>query len=514
MALCRHCVVLLSIAVVGSVLLNYIHRVVFFTHSFIMSLSKLDQLRATMESLDSYELPDKFSEPPVDQVLDEETIERYKKARDEYIHRRMLQVFYDHVGTLDENGEFSLPQLPSLEEQEELSQKRTQVQRELLATAASLNQDNEALQAKYSAFCARRQELAKMIADIEENPSSQDLLMDDDDEEEDIDQEAFTYEGQHLADATQRKAELELELERIRHEKTVARKALEETKHQVDELQKKRGAIVRSVSPETLQEMESDTASMRQKVKELKEMSEWYGGLCQVMEEIGGIKLLAVDNGDDDSNEVVAKVQLFGKHEIHVSMSSRGNAFHVTNAKFVTSTLVRSVQDPESNSSVQMNIPALDDLVRLCSNLGSVEDLRFLLRETMARIQTITARVDELALLRTRFLTKIGKLQTTNDYSFGGQEQEVVCSLNEGITAVLRLSPDCPMLDGSILLDQIVGVGGWDVAILDRIKDRVNASPNCKGPLALMETLVKEIRRIQTEEGISLPGTPSMPARK
>lgn len=460
-----------------------------------------------MESLESYELPAKFCEPPVDQVLDDETVQRYETARNEYIHRRMLQVFYDHIGTF--NGEFDLPQLATPEEQAGLQEKKRKVQQQLVEAAAQVNQDNQNLQSKYSAFCARREELAKMIYDVQQ--MSQDFDGDDDDDmEEDVDQEAFTYEGQHLADATQRKAELQLELERIRHEKEMALEKLEETKKEVDELQKKRGAVVRSVSPETLEELETETSNMRKKVNELKEMSEWYGGLSEVMEEIGGIKLLSVDEGDGD--EVVAKVLLLGKHKIDVTMTSRGSAFHVVRAKFASSTLVRSAEDPETKSSVQVNIPNLDDLVRLGSKLGSVEDLRFVLRETMARIQTITARVNELAILRTRFLTKIGKIQY-HDYSFGGEDQEIVCSLNEGITAVLRLSPDCPMIDGSVYLDQIVGVGGWDMDVLDRIKDRVNAQPNCKGPLALMEALVKEIRHVQ-EEGVTLPRTPSMPARK
>lgn len=374
----------------------------------IMSLSKLSQLRATMESLESYELDEKFTEEPVDQVLDAETVERYTSARDEYIHRRMLQVFYDHIGTFDEGHEFDLPQLATPQEQAALQERRKTVQQELLATAAQVFHSNQTLQQKYTAFCARREELAKMISDIEQNHSmsSQD---DDMDEDDDVDQEAFTYEGQHLADTTQRKAQLEMELARIRHEKQVALQSLDETKKQVDELQKNRGAVVRAVSPETLEELESQTAGMRQKVEELKEMSEWYGGLCEVMEEIGGIKLLGVEQDTDNAAEqgVICKVHLLGTHKVHVHMSSRGNAFHVTNAKFVSSTLVRSAEDPETKSFVQMNIPALDDLVRLAKNMGSVDDLRFLLREAMARIRTITARVEELAILRTRFLTKI-----------------------------------------------------------------------------------------------------------
>ena len=458
-----------------------------------------------MASLESYKLPAKFSENPVDQVLQDDTIQRYQKARDEYIHRRMLQVFYDHVGTL-EDGRFDLPPLPTQEEEAELREKRTAVQQELLRTAAQVNQSNLALQAKYSAFCARREELAKMIHDIEQNPLSQDD--DDDDEmEEDLDQMEFTYQGQHLADVTQRKVELEVELQRIRHEKMIAIKILEETKKEVEELQKKRGAVVRAVTPETLEELETETNSVRNKVEELKEMTEWYSGICQVMEEVSGIKLLSVEEGNND--EVVVKVQLLDKHNVHIIMSSRGSDFVVTGATFATSTLVRSTQDADTMGSVQMNIPPLDDLVRLSAKLGSVEDLRFLLREAMTRIRTITARVDELAVLRARYLTKIGKLQYDGN-SFGGQEQEIMCSLNECITAVIRLAPDCPLEEGSARLDQLVGLGGWDKAILVSIENNV---PHCKGPLALMEALVNEIRRLE-ENGMELPKTPSMPSRK
>jgi hypothetical protein len=297
-----------------------------------------------------------------------------------------------------------------------------------------------------------------------------------------------------------------MELARIRHEKQVALQGLQETKKQVEELEAKRGAI-RSVSPETIEQLKSETTTMRKKVEELREMSEWYGGLCQVMEEIGGIKLLGVEQGQEENNHLVANVQLLGSHKIQVTLSSRGSAFHVESAKFITPPLIKS-SEKHSKSSVQMNIPALEDLVRLAKNMGSVNDLRFLLTESMGRIRTITARVNELALLRTKFLTKIGTLQSSLN-TFGGADQQVVCSLNEGITAVLRLSPDCPMINGSVFMDQLVGVGGWDLEILEKIKDRVNAQP-CKSPVIMMEALAKELGR----DSVSVPGTPSLPGRK
>jgi myosin heavy subunit len=473
-----------------------------------MSLSKLSQLKATMESLESYELPERFASTTMEQDDENaETVHRYKRARDEYIHRRMLQVFYDHVSCL-EGGEFDFPQLPSLEEQAELQARQQQVQDELRQTAQHVHASNQELLQKYTAFCARRQELANMIQDLEQEHSTSldEIMQDNDDDEDDVDPEAFTYQGQHLADTTQRKAELEMELARIRHEKQVALQGLQETKKQVEELEAKRGAI-RSVSPETIEQLESETATMRKKVEELQEMSEWYGGLCQVMEEIGGIKLLGVEQGQEENDHLVANVQLLGSHKIQVTLSSRGSAFYVESAKFITPTLIKS-SEKHSESSVQMNIPALEDLVRLAKNMGSVNDLRFLLAESMGRIRTITARVNELALLRTKFLTKIGTLQSSL-YTFGGADQQVVCSLNEGITAVLRLSPDCPMINGSVFMDQLVGVGGWDLEILEKIKDRVNAQP-CKSPVIMMEALAKELGR----DSVSVPGTPSLPGRK
>lgn len=474
-----------------------------------MSSTKLDQLRATLASLHSFELPNRFSQDPVAEVLSEEMLERYQRARDEYIHRRMLQVFYDHIATF--NGEeFDLPPLPSDSEVSSLNEKRRDVQDALMRNSANVNQRNLELQGKYNAFSMRREELRKMIRDIEEKPMSQESF--DDDEDDVIDQEQFTYQGQHLADVTQRKTELEMELERIRHEKALAAKTLEDTKNQVDELQKSRG-VVKAVTPESLAELESESAKVRSKAAEFKEMSEWYSGIVEVMEEIGGIKLLSVVDGEDD--EIAVQVELLGKHRVQISMANRGDEFHVTGASFVTSTLVTSLDsqdDATSQSSLQLNIPPLDDLVRLCANLGTGEDLRFLLRETLQRIRAITARVDELAILRTLHLTKIGKLNYHQDFSFGGEDQEIVCSLNECITAIIRLTPDCPLEEGSARLDQVVGLGGWSPEVLERLEHNVN-TVNCKGPLAIMEALVDELRHLE-KAGLKIPTTPHLPSRK
>ena len=196
-------------------------------------------------------------------------------------------------------------------------------------------------------------------------------------------------------------------------------------------------------------------------------------------------------------------------------------------AKILTSTVVKesiysgpefekgnSNHDPHSPlHTVQANIPQPTDLVELCQSLEPVEDIRLIIRETMARIRNITSRVEELAKLRTRYLTKINSSACTS-YGYGGEDQEIVCSINDGISVVLRLSTDCPLLPGSVYIQQIVGVGGWDQSILERWKVRLNGM-NHKTPVKLMDALVDTISKAKQEGTVPIPRTPNaLPKRK
>ena len=57
---------------------------------------------------------------------------------------------------------------------------------------------------------------------------------------------------------------------------------------------------------------------------------------------------------------------------------------------------------------------------------------------------------------------------------------------------------------------QTVGVGGWEEEKLNVLK-RVVEERRCKGPVEVMEVMVKEIRRRRNEEGWAIPLTPSLP---
>jgi len=196
--------------------------------------------------------------------------------------------------------------------------------------------------------------------------------------------------------------------------------------------------------------------------------------------------------------------------------SKMKEAFKVVDAKLLTShTLSDSLPNTEEHKdnptkTISFTIPSLNDLVRLSLSMEPVLDLRFFLRETMARIRTITARVDALAHLRVKYLTKIGPVAGRTNYGNGGEDQEIVCSLNCGVTAVLRLTADCPLLEGSTYIHKLVGIGGWSDEILQKIKMRVN-DKKLFTPIEVMDFLSNEISKLESND---IPQTPYIPMKK
>ena len=161
--------------------------------------------------------------------------------------------------------------------------------------------------------------------------------------------------------------------------------------------------------------------------------------------------------------------------------------------------------------TVSIVIPPLDDLVKCSRSLESSQGIRFVLVETMARIRTLDARVAEFTHLRQNYAAQVYDIETNLESAqFGGAEQEVVCAINEGITVALRLTVDCPLVPGSVYISELFGVGGWEEEKLAALK-KVVEEHRCKGPVEVMEVMVKEIRRRRHEEGWAIPLTPSLP---
>jgi len=319
--------------------------------------------------------------------------------------------------------------------------------------------------------------------------------------------------------------------------------------------------------------LRAESAQLRMQAQEYRDMSEYYESTKSAIEVISGIKILSVTDAKvggqgvdatrtvsprktsprktsprkqikDKANveqipgagAIVLKVQLLEQHIVEITLgncangriltasnNSNGGAkdcFRVVSAKLVTSSVLTDTlldqEELEGNPTptVSITIPPLDDLVALAANLEPVQDLRFVLRESLARVRILSARMNELAMLRTKYLTKItDPAKNKVLYGFGGEDQEIFCSLGSQVTVVLRLTADCPILKGSVYIQRIVGCGGWEDSVLQRIKTKVN-DKRMSGPVELMDALVEEIDRVVQEDGVKMPKTPVLPSRR
>ena len=313
--------------------------------------------------------------------------------------------------------------------------------------------------------------------------------------------------------------------------------------------------------------LEAETARLCSRAVAAREAAEWYDSVREASEELSGVRFLGAksapspkrETGGAESNagslsemlaenqpreELLIKLQILDDHTLQVGLSPssgpvgkhRSGALCVTSAKFLTPTMItdtmltaedgdftsnegdnnhtadngRNDKTSTATPAVTLAIPPPDDLIHLSRNLPPPEDLRFVVRECVARVRALTLRAEELVLLRTTYLTKIAPLQSGT--SLAEKFQEVVCSLPQGITVMFRLSPDCPLLVGSVIVDQIVGVGDWDSTVLEVFKNSVNAR-GCRGPMEAMDFLVKELKRAETEGLLTMPQTPKLPSR-
>lgn len=432
---------------------------------------------------------------------------------------------------------------------------------------------------------AERQRTMMMQDDDTNNDNSinQDIMDEDEDDEEEITEQDVMEQEEHLDQLQQRKLELEDRLRSVRMQIVDVTDDVERTKGVVNEVRVRsgrtpldwRGGVgVGGATDGTTggggggddnddenieyisNNVDNEIVELQEKAAELKQSGEFYDGIRELMEELGGVKILSTsttsnsEEGGEEEEGFTLTLKLLGSHVLEIrlkksggggGMGDNGNSLVVASAKLTTpttfpmpetqppdqtnedtETLTETINQSLSNVSlskimsqkqtVSIAIPPLDDLVHWSRSLESSQGIRFVLVETMARIRTLDARVSELTHLRQNYAAQVYDMDTTSEQSsqFGGAEQEVVCAINEGITVALRLTVDCPLVPGSVYISELFGVGGWEEEKLETLK-KVVEERRCKGPVEVMEVMVKEIRRRRQDEGWAIPLTPSLP---
>mmetsp|Transcript_59840 Transcript_59840/g.177333 ORF Transcript_59840/g.177333 Transcript_59840/m.177333 type:complete len:705 (-) Transcript_59840:76-2190(-) len=683
----------------------------------------LAQLRSALDTLHSYKLPDRYRRtlaedgddenadpnvasassspaaaaaadddddemktiPPGTQtlLLSDDLIDRYRSARDSYLCRQIENLLLQHLPTYDpSSSSFAHPPLPTPEEEEEFSRREEEIRLELMRTAQNVEGRYEMVRSKYDALKGRRDELTRMVEEMERGEAKKaasfaigaadsDADMSDDGENSvnsaasaasaasrgSVDESELSHAESRLENLIHRRNELKAKLREVRGQSCLEEMKIREAEEMLGESRRRAEALggaaggvsteftdpdhmmdlnIPSGGDDNTKDEEAEAlrrkaAEIRSKAAEYRSMAEYYDYMREILEALGGVRILGVEEattataggsakssdgndrsvdsmsmdvgpddtsasitdlvrqakakqGTNDGEELAVRIELAGRHVLRVGlgcpdlfpMSSAGGTLpamgggaggilRAVTARFLTDTNITdaTVRDDSDDSDSDVNpdddaeddggikprkpprvakitlpLPTPTDLLLQSRCLPPDESVRFLVRENLARIRALEARARILAELKVRVMTKV---YDQNDGE-GGLEQQVVCSLgslgslgvgegsdkdgraNEelGVTASLRLSPDCPLFPSSCRIDQLVGLGGWDDDTLDEIKNKVNGLRlGC--PLMTVERLGEELRRVASDRGgkgkgggseRQLPATPKLPEKR
>lgn len=513
------------------------------------------------------------------------SLQKYKSARETYIQQRTSEMFLDLLKQYDPvSNTFPLPTEPTDEERQSLQLRKENILNSIRNTMKNVNDEMRTVQAEYGQLEEKREEFVQIVEGMERSERQNRMNgggdpMDEEEEHDDnydgtttaeegeITEEDVAEQEDRLEELQQRKIEMENRLRSVRAQILDVEDDCHRTKQVVNQVREKTGrapldwrgftttsAAAADGNDNTVdnnnveyislgQGVENEIAEMQEKAAELKQSADFYDGIRELMEELGGVKILSSSTLEEREGKggFTLTLMLLGSHilEIVLKKLSSDDSLSVVNAKLTTSTtfpipearpeemnedtanLTETINQSLSNVSlskimsqkqtVSIAIPPLDDLVKWSRSLESSQGIRFVLVETMARIRTLDARVSELTHLRSNYAAQVYDIESSPESSrFGGAEQEVVCAINEGITVALRLGVDCPLVPGSVYISELFGVGGWEEEKLIALK-KVVEERRCKGPVEVMEVMVDEIRKRRNKDGWAIPLTPSLP---
>lgn len=423
------------------------------------------------------------------------TIQRYEEARDLYLQRRLENLLVDHVSTYDPEAGPALEQalefpiVPTDEESKALQERHDQVLQNLLSLLGGIDSQVHHLKDLHAAIAGRRTELECQVQDLEDpthtntNNTDEDVVMEKGEtvQDEDLAQE------QNRIDALQEtKRQLRQQLAKLKQEtEETKQKTLLQDKHLAN-LQTQANPVTDSLS------------THQKKVQELKEIKAFYDSLRGVLEEVGGVKIDSVKE-DPVKRRLYLTLLCYDTFSVEVELQVYRETFlQVVNARWLGDPTVHSTdQDTARKESLSLKLGSLDDLVQIAkTTLSPPHDLRFFVRETLARIRIQQARVQDLNILRQQVLTKIHN---------GNQ---IVCSLNEGIIVVMRL------YERHVRVEQIIGVSGWTEAATQRIHDAIPADDvfHPMKPTEVFQCVLQEMEGLKSDG--KYPQTPHFPVRK
>jgi len=470
----------------------------------------IDRLRSTLEDLESLELNSKLSSlsPAAEEnaQVDPHILETYECTRDEYLRRRIVQSYLEQLETYD-SDKFDAPEIPP-ERVSELDQRQRRVLAETQSSADLIQSYRNQLKLRFASFQTKKCHLERMVNEMEKDGSA------DDSDVEDVDEASMKEQEQELVFLKQRVAALRAEASATKSTIAPAEKRVVTAREEFESALTRAKELTNVASLRDFDELKKINAEISRQEAEWEDNASLYESLTNIIEELGGVRIISVSKGSDD--RISFTVGISNEHQVKIGLERvvkkpvhNKNDMKVTSAELLTPSIVElSVLGNEQ--AVRLDIPRLSDLVGLADGLAPGENLRFVLHEACSRVNAIHRRAEDLLKLQSEAITKIGKIVPSN--SFGGHDQEIVCTLEEErIAIVLRLTPDCPIVQDSVHIQQLVEIGGWDEAVVQSMMNELR-SKQFQSPLQVVAALKEHVCGL-VARGIKLPPTPSLPSR-
>eukprot|EP00584_Thalassiosira_punctigera_P008560 CAMPEP_0172533002 /NCGR_PEP_ID=MMETSP1067-20121228/5851_1 /TAXON_ID=265564 ORGANISM="Thalassiosira punctigera, Strain Tpunct2005C2" /NCGR_SAMPLE_ID=MMETSP1067 /ASSEMBLY_ACC=CAM_ASM_000444 /LENGTH=503 /DNA_ID=CAMNT_0013317585 /DNA_START=48 /DNA_END=1556 /DNA_ORIENTATION=+ len=370
---------------------------------------------------------------------DPQLLRRYKSARDSYVRQRTFEIFLTSLGRYDqETGSIPLPDAPPADEGEELRRRQAEVLGRIDGTMEDATAEMEVVRVRWEQFVEKREELAQIVQGMERGERNLRLEGDgsgdreerdkeeggDDDDDEVTDTDVALQE-EKLDELRQRKLELDERLRSVRAEILDIEDDNRRTKRVVNEARVRGGRKPldwpgatglngedsaadgevdeggdKSVEYTSVvaRGVDMEIAEMEEKASELKQSCEIYNDMRELVEELGGVKILsyksipasssapssdgdaAVSKGDgrespgkwrklDKEEGFIVTLMLYRSHVLEITLSASPgdkDSLCVSSAELTTPTAISvpemittdTVEGEDNNHNMTMSLAA------------------------------------------------------------------------------------------------------------------------------------------------------------
>ena len=425
--------------------------------------------------------------------LDSQKVEEYRELRDLFLHRKSIATLIERIG----QGSLACTEKDEVkdEDMEVLKVEAEKAIEQATQFASSIQESLQLLKTKQLYGVEKSDEMDRLVLDSQFQTGIDCCG-------EEVDEEEVAETEQELTRLRKKRAEAQIRLQFLTEEKYKTDKAVQDivaSKHGCSEVELE-GRIAA---------MEKENRALVESVEKNSNMERHYVKMTQISESMSGIRVLDVD-GDRDETSVTLRmrIQLLEKYNLRLIVETKGqDSVVLQGATFYPVHPTILGPDDDDTERVELVLPPLDTILSSAAHVShkdSGDSVRFFLSEVKQRLRALELRVNELNALQRVAMTKIGPLEV-----YG---QQVVCSLNHAqLTLVLNLTVDCPLSKNSVHLEELVGYGGWEKALLDTIEQDLR-SETWHSPVALVERCSAAVQRLQQEHGVTIvPNTPRLP---